>query len=82
MIKRGLFSGLLAATKIKCLNGKFLLLLLLIYVAVLVAVFVQKEQAEDAANSPEERHYATLKFSKRKYIISRFILSSFELLVF
>ena len=81
MIKRVLFSGLSAATKIKCLNGKFLLLLL-IYVAALVAVFVQKEQAEDAANSPEERHYATLKFSKRKYIISRFILSSFELLVF
>ena len=69
-----------ASIEIKCLNGEFLLLL--IYVAALVAVFVQKEQAEDAANSPEERHYATLKFSKRKYIISRFILSSFELLVF
>ena len=66
-----------ASIEIKCLNGEFLL----IYVAALVAVFVQKEQAEDAANSPEERH-ATLKFSKRKYIISRFILSSFELLVF
>ena len=80
MTNRALCSDecLSASIEIKCLNGEFLL----IYVAALVAVFVQKEQAEDAANSPEERHYATLKFSKRKYIISRFILSSFELLVF